>query len=195
VPIGGSDDTKGKPPGEAVKLAAVESKEPKPEPPALAKPVEPPLPEGVTRQELAQDMLSELKRLGCYTGTVNHSWSSRSQRALERFNRLSALELPVEEPQSASLDALKGWKGPPCPSEKIVGPRRQAPRAPVPSVSAPRKELKAYAPPRKELRTAPKRHPAQALRTRPPAAPSRDGGSDEIRELQRAFPSAAWPGH
>ena len=32
-------------------------------------------------------------------------------------------KLPLDEPQQASLDALKGWKGPHCPIEKAVPPR------------------------------------------------------------------------
>jgi hypothetical protein len=134
-------------------------------------------------------MLSELKRLGCYFGSTSEGWSARSQSALNRFNRLATLELPLDEPEQASLDALKGWKGPNCPIEKVVTPRVKAPRQPAPAAAAPRKE------PRKQLRAAsPKSPPPQAFRARPAPPAHSAGGSDEQRELQRAFPSTAWPG-
>ena len=150
-------------------------------------------------------MLAELKRLGCYFGSINGNWGMRSQLALDRFNRLASLELPLGEPQQASLDALKGWKGPHCPIEQAVPPRVKQ----RPSVVAPRKQA---VPPRKAVKASPPREPAiprkqampgTAVRASPPKAPPvqavrprpkpQDQGSDAIRELQRAFPSTAWP--
>ena len=150
-----------------------------------AKPPEPSLPAGISREELAQDMLSELKRLGCYFGSVNGNWNARSQLALDRFNRIAALDLPLDGPQQTSLDALKGWKGSHCPIEKAVGPRFKSPR---PVVSVPHKELR---------QAAPRRPPVEAFEPRPrpePRGRGGGGGGDEQRELQRAFPSSAWPG-
>lgn len=60
-------------PAEGNKLAAVDSKSPEGEPAGAAETTEPIL-ESATREELAQDMLSELKRLGCYFGRVNGNW-------------------------------------------------------------------------------------------------------------------------
>jgi len=87
---------------------------------------------------------------------------------------------------------LRGWKGPHCPIEKAVPPRfKQRP------VVAPKKE----APPRKAVRAGPpKAPPVQALQPRPrpqalrPPPRPQDHVGDEQRELQRAFPSSAWPG-
>ena len=171
------------PPEEATKLAATEGTGPGERTPEAGKATEAPLPQGASRQELAQDMLAELKRIGCYFGRIDGNWSGRSQLALERFNRLASLELPLDEPQPASLDALKGWKGPHCPIEKAVPPRfKQRP------VVAPKKE----APPRKAVRASPPKAPrVQAFEPRPRP---QEHGSDEVRELQRAFPSSAWPG-
>jgi uncharacterized caspase-like protein len=173
-------------PEEATKLAATEgtaTEEPAPE---SGKTTEAPLPRAASRQELAQDMLAELKRIGCYFGRIDGNWSGRSQLALERFNRLASLELPLNEPQQTSLDTLKGWKGPHCPIEKAVPPRfKQRPVV----APAPKKQ----APPRKAVRASPpKAPPVQA--SRPPRPQPQDHGSDEVRELQRAFPSSAWPG-
>jgi uncharacterized caspase-like protein len=169
-------------PEEATKLAATEGAGAERTTPD-GKTTEAPLPQGATRQELAQDMLVELKRIGCYFGSINGNWGGRSQLALERFNRHAALKLPLDEPQQASLDALRGWKGPHCPVEKAVPPRfKQRP------VVAPKRE----APPRKAVRAGPpKPPPVQAFQPRPRP---QEHGSDEQRELQRAFPSSAWPG-
>jgi hypothetical protein len=166
-------------PEEATRLAATDGKgtgEPAPDS------TEAPLPESATRQELAQDMLAELSKLGCYFGS-NGDWGKRSRLALDRFNRHAKLDLPLDEPQQASLDALKGWKGSHCPLEKVAPPRiKQRPVVVVPKKQAPQ---------RKAVRAAPRKAPpVQAVRPRPQP---QDHGSDEIRELQRAFPSAAWP--
>ena len=129
-------------------------------------------------------MLVALSKLGCYFGSINGNWGTRSRLALDRFNRHAKLDLPLDEPQQASLDALKDWKGAHCPIEKAVPPRiKQRP------VVAPKKQV----PPRKAVRASPPRGPSvQAVRPR--AQPREDHGSDEMRELQRAFPSSAWPG-
>jgi uncharacterized caspase-like protein len=173
------------PSAEGTKIAAAESKGAEAKGPQAAKPTEPPLPEGVTREELAQDIVSELKSLDCYQGRVTSNWGDRSQDALDRFNRVSKLELPVDEPQPATLDALKGWKGPHCPIEKVVHPHIKSLRPPAPTVSAPRKRLRAG---------VPKGPPAQAFAPRPRPESHGAGGGDEQRELQRLFPSTAWPG-
>ena len=143
------------------------------------------MPESATREQLAQDMLVELAKLGCYFGSINGNWGTRSRLALDRFNRHAKFDLPLDEPQQASLNALKDWKGAHCPIEKAVPPHiKQRP------VVAPKKQV----PPRKAVRASPpKGPPVQAVRPR--AQPREDHGSDEIRELQRAFPSSAWPGH
>jgi uncharacterized caspase-like protein len=165
------------------KIAATEAKDTEEPAPEADKTSEAPLPESATREQLAQDMLVELAKLGCYFGKINSDWNTRSRLALDRFNRHTKLDLPLDEPQQASLDALKDWKGAHCPLEKAVPPRvKQRP------VAAPKKQ----APPRKAVRAAPRKAPpVQAARPRP--QPREDHGSDEIRELQRAFPHAAWP--
>jgi uncharacterized caspase-like protein len=165
------------------KIAATEAKDTEEPAPEADKTSEAPLPESATREQLAQDMLVELAKLGCYFGKINSDWNTRSRLALDRFNRHAKLNLPLDEPQQASLDALKDWKGAHCPLEKAVPPRvKQRP------VIAPKKQ----SPPRKAVRAAPRKAPpVQAARPRP--QPREDHGSDEIRELQRAFPHAAWP--
>jgi hypothetical protein len=135
---GPAPPTAAAPPPADTKIAAAESKGAEAKEPEAVKATEPPLPGSVAREEVAQDILAELKRLGCYFGRVNGNWSVRSQLALERFNRLSALELPLDEPQQASLDALKAWKGPHCPIERAVGPRA---RRPPEAIAVPKQQI------------------------------------------------------
>ena len=85
-------------PEETTKLAATESAGAEQTTPEAGKTTEAPLPQGATRQELAQDILVELKRVGCYFGSINGNWAARSQLAVDRFNRLAKLELPLDEP-------------------------------------------------------------------------------------------------
>ena len=165
------------------KVAAAENEDTEEPAPEADKTSEAPLPESVTREQLAQDMLIALSKLGCYFGSINGSWNTRARLALDRFNRHARLDLPLDEPQQASLDALKDWKGTHCPLEKAVPPRiKQRP------VFVPKKQ----APPRKAVRAAPRNAPPVQT-ARPPRPEPQDHGSDEIRELQRAFPHGAWP--
>jgi hypothetical protein len=94
------------------KVAAAESKDAEVKGPEASPPTPSPLPAGVTREELASDIVTELKQLECYHGRVNGNWGDQSQNAIERFNDLSKLELPLDAPEQATLDALKEWKGP-----------------------------------------------------------------------------------
>ena len=171
-------------PEQDTKLAAAEAKDTEVPAPETDKTTEAPLPESATREQIAQDMLVELSKLGCYFGRINSDWNTRSRLALDRFNRHAKLDLPLDEPQQASLDALKDWKGAHCPLEKAVPPRiKQRP------VVAPKKQ----APPRKAVRATPRKAPPVQAARPPRPQPREDHGSDEIRELQRAFPHAAWP--
>jgi uncharacterized caspase-like protein len=172
------------------KLAAAESEGAGSTQPEAANPTESPLPQGAPRAELAHDILAELKQLGCYFGSVNGNWSARSQLALDRFNRLAALELSLDEPEQASLDALKAWHGPHCSLEKAAVPHGKGQRAPAASV-APRRPT--GPPPRSYRAGVPRAHPREAA-SPPPEPQHGSGGGDEQRELQRAFPSTNWPG-
>ena len=126
-------------------------------------------------------MLVELSKLGCYFGSINGNWTTRSQLALDRFNRHAKLDLPLDEPQQASLDALKDWKGSHCPIEQAVPPRLKQ----RPVVVAPKKQ----APPRKAVRAAPRKAPpVQAIAAR--RASRSDQGSDEHARAAARLPLA-----
>ena len=170
------------PAGAETKVATAESKDTEQPKEDAGKSTEAPVPESATREQLAQDMLAELAKLGCYFGSINADWGARSKLALDRFNRHAKLDLTLDDPEQASLDALKDWKGAKCPLQKAVPPRLKQ----RPVVVAPKKQ----APPRKAVRAAPPKSPVQTVR---PRSQPRDHGDDAVRELQRAFPSTAWP--
>lgn len=180
--VSSSAATPAEPPPGTAKVAAADSTGASPT--ATQPTASPPVPETATSDQLATDMLGELKKLGCYFGDTNRGWGERSQLALARFNRLSSLDLPIGEPAQSSLDALRNWKGAHCPVEKAVAPRAKSVRQ-SPPTAAPRKQLRA---------AAPKARPVPSPRKSVAPPSHRAGGGDEQRELQRAFPSAAWPG-
>jgi uncharacterized caspase-like protein len=152
----------------------------------VAPPSAPPLPEGATRAELAEDIVSELKGLNCYRGPVNGSWGESAQDALEKFNTLAKLDLPVDEPEQATLDALKEWKGPHCAVQAAV-PRKGKPQK-YQAAKPPAKTYKKTATPRPY-------QPRAAARPAPgPRVHHGGGGGEEQQELQRLFPQTNWPG-
>jgi hypothetical protein len=142
------------------------------------------LPETSDPKEVAANMQTELKRIGCYSGRIGDGWGPQSRLAMERFNELATLELPPEEPQTASLDALKAWKGPNCEIAAVT-PKATPRQAAVPKKqAAPKKST-----PSKAAKPAPA--PRQAAKPRP--KPSSSGsGSAEIDELKRMFPEGPW---
>jgi uncharacterized caspase-like protein len=159
---------------------ATQSKAPEAAPPSPA-----PLPEGVTQTDLVQDIVSQLKDLDCYQGRVNGSWGRPAQDALERFNTLAKLDLPIDEPQQATLDALKEWKGPHCTIEAAVPHKGKA------------SKYQAAKPPatyKKSVTPRPYHPQASARATSPRPRAHNDNVGDEQRELQRLFPQTRWPG-
>ena len=173
-------------PAAETKTAAVENATPAAESAETPAQTAAPLPATPTRDEIAADMQTELKRLDCYVGNIGDGWGRKSKLAVEEFNRISELDLPVEEPEAASLQALKAWKGPNC-EVAAVTPKA----APAPAVSPKKQAAPKKSSPSKASRPAPAPR-AQAAKPRPRPSTS-DSGSAEINELQRMFPEAAWP--
>ena len=169
---------------DTTKTAAVESPASTPEASSSAAT---PLPQSRPPEQIAADMQTELKRLRCYFGRIGDGWGPQSRLAVERFNKLAALDLPIEEPREESFEALKAWKGAKCEVAAITPKETPRPAA------APKKQAAPAVAPKKAPAKASK--PAsrtQAAKPRP--RPSSSGsGSAEIDELQRMFPEAAWP--
>jgi Caspase domain/Putative peptidoglycan binding domain len=83
-------------------------------------PAGPPTP-GSSPQGLARALQTELKRVGCDPGSLDGTWGAKSRQALERFQRLSKLSLPSEEPTEAALQSVAGQMGRICPSACEAG--------------------------------------------------------------------------
>lgn len=148
-----------------------------------APPSVPALPAGVTRQQLSHDILVELKDLGCYYGSVNSSWNGRTREALGRFNRVAKLDLPLDDPAQASLDALKTWTGDGCAPEHAAIPA-PPPQQPVPPRSKRpyREQAHRYAPgPEREASSPP---PPRHSGTGGGGGSRGGGGSDRVDEQQ-----------
>lgn len=158
-------------------------------PETAAEAAAPALPPEPTPEELAADIAAELGTLECYEGTPTDAWDDQARDALERFNALSKLDLPLDEPQSETLAALKSWNGDHC-TTTVGAPTPKPSVAPVKQAapSAPAKAKKAVKKPTYQPKAA--AAPKATKRKRP----NNDGISDAQRELQRAFPSTNWPG-
>jgi hypothetical protein len=78
------------------------------------------LPPGVDLAALSRDIQTKLKEFGCYGGEIDSSWGSGTSGGVERFNKLASLDLDEDDPEPATLDALKAWNGAHCPVEEIA---------------------------------------------------------------------------
>ncbi len=146
------------------------------ETPAATTPPAAPLPDGVSREQLATDIVTALKSLDCYRGRISGTWGGRSQSALQRFNETAKLDLGLDEPAPETLEAIKGWTGAHCRIEQAVVPH-------VEPKGRPRYKAQVQ-------RQAPYRPRTEAE----PSRPHRPGG-DEVNELQRLFPQTYQPSH
>ena len=94
-------------------------------PAAPAKPVQPStqvaaLPTDASRTtinpaDLARSVQTEMKRVGCYSGSVDGSWSAGSQRALDQFNKYAPAKLDTKLASNDALDALRAKPARVCP--------------------------------------------------------------------------------
>lgn len=60
-----------------------------------------------TRYALIVDVQLELKRVGCYQGSLDGSWGAGSKRAMQAFIRRINASLPIDEPDPILLALLK----------------------------------------------------------------------------------------
>src|SRR6478672_11700642 len=49
-----------------------------------------------SRQDLVRSVQSELKRVGCFAGSIDGNWNAASQRSLHRFNKRAGTEFDVK---------------------------------------------------------------------------------------------------
>jgi hypothetical protein len=86
------------------------------------------------RRELTRDLQKELKRVGCFDGEINGTWSPASKKAMSSFMDRVNATLPVEEPDYILLTLVQGHSaqacGKACPSgQGLSNDGRCQPRA------------------------------------------------------------------
>ncbi|OQW53321.1 MAG: hypothetical protein A4S14_16190 [Proteobacteria bacterium SG_bin9] len=78
---------------------------------ALTPPASPaPKAESINRQ-----LQTELRRVGCYTASLNDDWGNAAQRSLDQFNKRAGSKLDVKTASLDSLDAVRGKTSRVCP--------------------------------------------------------------------------------
>jgi uncharacterized caspase-like protein len=65
--------------------------------------------------DLPRSLQSELRRVGCNTGSVDGNWNATSQRSLDLFNKYAGMKLDVKVASIDALDAVKAKSGRICP--------------------------------------------------------------------------------
>jgi hypothetical protein len=67
----------------------------------------PQVPAPPPQAELAKSVQTELRRVGCFTGSANGEWNAASQRSLELFNKHAGTKFDVKLASVDALDAIK----------------------------------------------------------------------------------------
>ena len=57
--------------------------------------------------DLPRSLQSELRRVGCHTGSIDSNWNAASQRSLDLFNKHAGMKLEVKVASVDALDAVK----------------------------------------------------------------------------------------
>jgi hypothetical protein len=66
------------------------------------------------RRTLVHDIQTELKRVGCYDGEPDGTWSAASKRAMASFTERVNASLPFEQPDFILLTLVQGHAGKAC---------------------------------------------------------------------------------
>jgi uncharacterized caspase-like protein len=80
------------------------------------------------RTELARSLQLELKRIGCYEGTINGEFSDATRAAFRNFVKLAALSLPTEDVTSDTVRAVRAFNKRVCPLSCPMGERADGDR-------------------------------------------------------------------
>ncbi len=84
-------------------------------------------PEGFSNNSasLTRDLQRELRRVGCYNGTINGGWTKSTRRAMKAFTERVNASLPLEEPDQVLLALVKNYPDGtcdrPCPQGQGMG--------------------------------------------------------------------------
>ena len=66
------------------------------------------------RAQLARDLQSELKRVGCYGGEITGNWTPSTRRAMSAFMERVNASLPIDEPDYILLTLVQGHSAQAC---------------------------------------------------------------------------------
>jgi hypothetical protein len=66
------------------------------------------------RYELARELQTELRRVGCYYGEIDGDWGSGSKRAMSGFTSRVNASLPVDTPDAIMLTMIRRFDGQAC---------------------------------------------------------------------------------
>jgi uncharacterized caspase-like protein len=76
---------------------------------------DPQVPAPSAQAELAKSVQTELRRVGCFTGSANGEWNAASRRSLELFNKHAGAKLDAKLASVDALDAIKLKPARVCP--------------------------------------------------------------------------------
>src|SRR6185312_12520310 len=98
------------------RVAAVNAPAPQPAAPAPDKNINvAALNPAPSQTEITKSVQSELRRVGCYSGSADGDWGEASQRSLSQFNRNAGMKLDVRTANADTLDAIKQKPSRVCP--------------------------------------------------------------------------------
>ena len=125
---------------------------------------------------IVRSLQSELRRVGCDPGAVDGIWATKSQEALQLFNRHAGTSLDVEAATVAALDAVKAQRGRICPLVCGAGQQEQGGRCvAIPQQPKPKKE--AVRPPEPSAREKARERARERVRAQPKPEPRRPSAS------------------
>lgn len=78
--------------------------------------------EGAVQKTLARSIQKELRRVGCYDGPIDGSWSHGTREALESFTRALKISLPSIVPDHIILTAVESYGPTVCELRAPVAP-------------------------------------------------------------------------
>ncbi|MBN9006229.1 MAG: caspase family protein [Rhizobiales bacterium] len=82
---------------------------------ALSPAAEPAAKPALSAVEITKSVQTELRRVGCYSGSADGDWDKASRASLEKFNRYAGAKLDIKLASLDTLDVIKGKSARVCP--------------------------------------------------------------------------------
>src|SRR5581483_4135446 len=68
-----------------------------------------------TADEIPRLLITELRRVGCFTGSIEGIWNDDAQRSLDRFNKSAGTRVETKLASLDALDLVRSKQGRVCP--------------------------------------------------------------------------------